>query len=71
MNRLAKAILKMHMENPDLRVTIFYVTKTQRRAEAYQWLEDNNILVTDRNHPDHAFPVCVFVQPNKQNVADR
>ena len=59
-NRLERAILRTLAGNPTWAPSIFYITKTERRAAAFQWLQDRGYIRRLFGHYADEYPYCVF-----------
>ena len=58
MNRHEKAIIAFLQAHPV--VSIFWVTKNQRRAKAIQFLQDRGVIQRMEDDPRDVYPMCVF-----------
>ena len=59
MNRHEKAIITFLRTRPV--VSIFWVTKNQRRAETIQSLQDRGVIQRVESDPRDTYPRCVFL----------
>lgn len=59
-NRLERAILLMLAGNPGWAPSIFYITKTERRAAAFDWLQKRSYIRRMFGHYADRYPYCVF-----------